>query len=151
MDFRNRYRVLVGACLLLFIASSASPASASVKNPKVGDCYNYTNADIVPIVAVKASVPCSATHNQETYRVATWPASKNPHLMSGASRAKLAQSLCLPWKGKAKFFNTLNYYLPSRSAWEAGTHWLRCDAAAKSNTGTPSVWASWKGYAGGIR
>lgn len=126
-------------------------AQASVSNPKRGDCYMYTNVDIAPIAAVKPSVPCSATHNQETYRVGRWPSAKSPYAMSDKARLEVGVSVCTPFKGESEFFNYFNYYMPTKKQWAAGARWVRCDAAIKVNEGSPNQWESWKGLILDIR
>jgi len=146
-------RLLPISLLLVLLHQAGAPgvASASVTNPKRGDCYLYTNADIDKISATKATVPCSGTHNQETYRVARWNQSLNPFELSDAERGLIAVKLCQPFKGSTRFFNYWNYYLPTEKQWAAGARWVRCDAAVLVSEGPPSLWASWKGLRLDIR
>ena len=89
------------ATLLIGAAGVALPANAaSAPKPKVGQCFNYTKADMDKVSpAKKASVKCTKTHNIEVYRVATFAYSGSPYTLSQSDLFSIATEACQPWTG----------------------------------------------------
>jgi hypothetical protein len=46
--------------------------------PKVGQCFQYTSAQVSAKYAPKNPINCSSSHNMETFAVVTWPLKTNP-------------------------------------------------------------------------
>lgn len=145
---------LVSAGFLVATAIPASAASApntaSAPKPKVGQCFNYTKADIGKASpAKKAAVKCSKTHNIEVYRVARYNYAQSPHSISDSDLWSIANEACQPWRGnvtKTKF-NYWFYFVPTKAQWKAGQRWIRCDAAIAviGSNGKVKSYKSWKG------
>ena len=130
--------------------AASAPNTASAPKPKVGQCFNYTKADIDKASpAKKAAVKCSKSHNIEVYRVARYTYSESPHAISESDLWSIANEACQPWRGnvaKTKF-NYWLYFVPTPAQWKAGQRWIRCDAAivVVDNAGKVKSFKKWKG------
>lgn len=151
-------------CLILttFFVSSllTSPAAnaAYTVAPKVGQCFQYSKAQISAKYAPKNPIKCSSSHNMETYKVVTWPFETNPTDMDRQETTDTVFELCdffgrFPnarndWTSSTKF-NYWAWYTPSPAGWAKGQRWLRCDAMIGKFTSAdewpPPSHVSWKG------
>lgn len=143
------------ACSIL---SAPGANAAYTVLPKVGQCFQYTKAQVSAAYAPKNPISCSLTHNMETFVVATWPLKTNPVDMVHQDALDIANELCDFWGiypnamtsrlSKTKF-NYWAWYTPSRTAWAKGQRWLRCDAMIgkfeTAESWPPYGHISWKG------
>lgn len=149
-------------CLTTIFASSCltSPTANAAYTvlPKVGQCFQYTMAQVSATYAPKNPVSCSLTHNMETFAVATWPLRTNPADMQDKEKLSIVNEYCDFWgtfpdaeynRSSKTNFNYWAWYTPSRTAWAKGQRWLRCDAMiGKFKTADqwpPYAHISWKG------
>nr|WP_218851777.1 septum formation family protein [Nocardioides panaciterrulae] len=108
----------------------------AVEPPTLGACRDLTPADVAQSSNATATVPCSRAHTAQTYVVGALPSSLvnagydsralgawayrtcSARLMRflGADESLLMRSV-LSWA----------WFRPSRSAWDAGARWYRCD------------------------
>lgn len=112
---------------------SSSPSitptqEVAVNIPAVGNCYNFTKEDVSGSGYDKGPVDCNESHTAETYRVATWPLDTHPDDMKYEKAKKIIDSLCIPFKGKTKYFNYWAWYMPTPEQFAEGDRWVRCDA-----------------------
>ena len=143
MNFKKITTVALATGLIF----SATGANAKLPNPKVGQCYNYTVADVaLSNPPNKQPVSCSKTHTDEVYKVVTLSNSKSPYKMSSEAFFNFAQTTCLAGF-PAYSFNYWGYYTPTKSQWNSGQHWLRCDAfqATSISGNSPKGLKSWRG------
>ena len=128
------------------MSSNIPNSMAQINKPKVGNCYNYSAADVSGDGSTKGPVKCSSTHTAETYRVSTWPDEYRPFDLTLDEEWAIANEICQPWTGNSRNFNYWAYYLPTKSQWAAGQRWLRCDAMKTTGRkGSDHSYASWKG------
>lgn len=161
MNTRKRTRILSIFLSSAFACSLLTPPAANAAYtviPKVGQCFQYTKAQVSAKYAPKNPVNCSSTHNMETYAVATWPLNTNPVDMDRETTLDIVDELCNFWgtfpnaessRGSTSNFNYWAWYTPSRAAWAKGQRWLRCDAMIGKFTAPdqwpPAIYVSWKG------
>ena len=139
------------------VTSPAANADYTVP-PKIGQCFQYTVAQVAASYAPKNPISCSSTHNMETFAVATWPLGSNPADMTYEDKIDIVIEYCDFWGDfpNAKFsrssktnFNYWAWYTPSPSAWAKGQRWLRCDAMIgkfkTAKSWPPYAHISWKG------
>ena len=145
----------------LFVSSLLTPPAASAAYtviPKVGQCFQYTKAQVSAKYAPKNPINCSSSHNMETFAVAIWPVETNPVDMDRETTLDIVDELCNFWgtfpnasanRLKTSSFNYWAWYTPSRAAWAKGQRWLRCDAMIGKFSSTeewpPATYVSWKG------
>jgi hypothetical protein len=158
MNKRKTLSILLTA---FFAGSLLTPSSASAAytvKPKVGQCFQYTKAQVSAKYAPKNPIKCSSTHNMETFAVKTWPVNTNPVDMDRQTTLDLVAELCDFWgtfpnaydsRMKTSEFNYWAWYTPSRAGWAKGQRWLRCDAMigkfASTEQWPPATYVSWKG------
>ncbi len=132
----------------VLIATAVPANAASAPKPKVGQCFNYTKADMDRVSpAKKASVKCTKTHNIEVYRVATFVYSGSPYTLSESDLYSIATEACQPWTGNDNTeFNYWLYFFPTKAQWKAGQRWIRCDAAIVTADSTNDLltFTKWK-------
>jgi hypothetical protein len=160
------FRIKMSKTLSIFVALlvAGSLMTAPVANaaytvtPKVGQCFQYTKAQVSAKYAPKNPINCSSTHNMETYRVAKWPFEANPTDMDRQETIDTVYELCdffgtFPearnnWGSTTKI-NYWAWYTPSPAGWAKGQRWLRCDAMIGKFTSAeewpPLSHVSWKG------
>lgn len=151
-------------CLVLASFFVGSFVTAPVANaaytvtPKVGQCFQYTMAQVSSKYAPKNPIKCSLSHNMETYRVAKWPFEMNPTDMERQETLEAVYELCdffgtYPdaqnnWASTTKF-NYWAWYTPNPAGWAKGQRWVRCDAMIGKFTSAkewpPAQHVSWKG------
>jgi hypothetical protein len=147
--------------ITFFIASlltSPSANAAYTVAPKVGQCFQYTKAQVSAKYPPKNPVNCSSSHNMETYAVEIWPVGTNPVDMDRELVLDIVAELCNFWgtfpqagnnRLRTSNFNYWAWYTPSRSAWAKGQRWLRCDAMigkfSSAEEWPPATYLSWKG------
>lgn len=138
--------------LIVSVATSliAPPAQAAYTvKPKVGQCFQYSKADVSAPYAQKNPISCAKSHNAETYIVSKWPLSTPPEELPEGQGLEVASSLCMAWGPKGvlqdSYFNFWAWYTPDPSGWAKGERWLRCDAMKRSNQEEPFEYISWKG------
>ena len=145
----------------LFASSLLTPPSANAAYtviPKVGQCFQYTKAQVSAKYAPKNPINCSSSHNMETFAVAIWPVETNPVDMDRETTLDIVDELCNFWgtfpnasanRLKTSAFNYWAWYTPSRAAWAKGQRWLRCDAMigkfSSAEEWPPASFVSWKG------
>ena len=145
----------------IFASSLLTPPVANAAYtvaPKVGQCFQYTKAQVSASYAPKNPINCSLTHNMETFAVVTWPESMNPVDMDHETALDIVNELCDFWgtfpnaeksRLSTSSFNYWAWYTPSRAAWAKGERWVRCDAMigkfASANQWPPATHISWKG------
>jgi len=139
------------------LTSPAANAVYTVK-PKIGQCFQYTMAQVSAAYPTKNPTSCSFSHNMETFEVATWPLSTNPADMTDEDKSLIAGESCDFWgtfpnaensRLSKTEFNYWAWYTPSRAAWAKGQRWIRCDAMIGKFTSAeswpPFAHISWKG------
>jgi hypothetical protein len=153
---------LLPSLLATFISSSVFVApvanAAYTVTPKVGQCFQYTKAQVSASYASKNPISCSSSHNMETFAVVKWPLKSNPADMNKDEVLDLVFQRCdflgrFPNAPTSKFSSTsINYwawYTPSPAAWAKGQRWLRCDAMIgkfeSEEQWPPASHISWKG------
>ena len=146
---KNILRVVMASVFTLgFITAPSANAAYTVK-PKVGQCFNYSAAEVSAPFAKKNPINCSSTHTAETYLVAKWPLSEPPSALPDGDALEIASSLCRAWGTTGiltdSYFNYWAWYTPDPKAWAKGERWLRCDAMHVTNDTEPYKYASWKG------
>jgi hypothetical protein len=82
------------ACSIL---SAPGANAAYTVLPKVGQCFQYTMAQVSAKYATKNPVSCSSTHNMETFKVATWPLRTNPVDMEDEDKLSIVSEYCDFW------------------------------------------------------
>jgi hypothetical protein len=105
-------------------ALAAKPAPA----PKVGNCYALTFTEVLARTSARKPVNCAKSHTVETYRVARWPNSSDPNLLSEVERSGRMLSICEPWVGTSATFTNWSYKIPTPAQWKAKNRTIRCDA-----------------------
>lgn len=157
-----KYSKIIAIFLTTFFASSLLTApmvnAAYTVLPKVGQCFQYTMAQVSASYATKNPINCSSTHNMETFVVATWPRETNPVDMDKKDALDIVDEYCDFWgtfpnAQNSRFsktnFNYWAWYTPSRAAWAKGQRWLRCDAMIgkfeTKDSWPPYAHISWKG------
>jgi hypothetical protein len=153
---------IISILLTAFFASSLlTPPAANAAYtvlPKVGQCFQYTKAQVSASYAPKNPINCSLTHNMETFAVETWPLDENPVDMDREFTLDIVNELCDFWgtfpnaansRNSTSSFNYWAWYTPSRAAWAKGQRWVRCDAMIGKFTAKdqwpPAIHTSWKG------
>ena len=147
--------------ITLFASSLLTPPAASASYtviPKVGQCFQYTKAQVSAKYPPKNPINCASSHNMETYAVEIWPVETNPVDMDRETTLEIVNELCNCWgtfpnantsRMKTSTFNYWAWYTPSRAAWAKGQRWLRCDAMIGKFTSAeqwpPATYVSWKG------
>ena len=143
------------ACSVL---SAPGANAAYTVLPKVGQCFQYTKAQVSASYAPKNPISCSSTHNMETFAVAKWPLSTNPADMEDEDKMSIVSEYCDFWgtfpnaefsRSSKTNFNYWAWYTPSRTAWAKGQRWIRCDAMIgvfkTADSWPPEAHISWKG------
>ncbi len=147
--------------ITLFASSLLTPPAASASYtviPKVGQCFQYTKAQVSAKYPPKNPINCASSHNMETYAVEIWPVETNPVDMDRETTLEIVNELCNFWgtfpnantsRMKTSTFNYWAWYTPSRAAWAKGQRWLRCDAMigkfSSAEQWPPATYVSWKG------
>ena len=147
--------------ITLFASSLLTPPAASASYtviPKVGQCFQYTKAQVSAKYPPKNPINCASSHNMETYAVEIWPVETNPVDMDRETTLEIVNELCNFWgtfpnantsRMKTSTFNYWAWYTPSRAAWAKGQRWLRCDAMigkfSSAEQWPPTTHVSWKG------
>ena len=157
VSFRSLSVLLVTLFATSILTAPGASAAYTVL-PKVGQCFQYTKAQVSAAYATKNPISCSSRHNMETFAVITWPLNTNPADMDKKDASDLAFELCdffgtFPNAENSRFsttsFNYWAWYTPSRSAWAKGQRWLRCDAMIGKFTSAdqwpPATHVSWRG------
>lgn len=106
------------------VALAAKPAVA----PKVGNCYALTYTEVMATRSARKPVKCAKSHTVETYRVARWPNSTDPNLLSEVERSGRMLSICEPWVGMSTTFTNWSYKIPTQAQWKVKNRMIRCDA-----------------------
>ena len=119
--------ILTATALLPITASEGAQTHRYVA-PAVGQCYDFTIADVSLSTPTKTPVPCSSMHTAEVWRVRTWPSGSSPYALSEARQRSIARSVCNMNTFPHSRFNYWAWYVPSKSQWNKGLRWLRCDA-----------------------
>ena len=143
------------ACSIL---SAPGAHAAYTVLPKVGQCFQYTKAQVSAAYAPKNPISCSSTHNMETFAVAKWPLNTNPADMEDEDKMSIVSEYCDFWgtfpnaefsRSSKTNFNYWAWYTPSRTAWAKGQRWIRCDAMIgvfkTADSWPPEAHISWKG------
>lgn len=154
-------KILSTLLTTLFASSILVPPTANAAYtviPKVGQCFQYTKAQVSAKYAPKNPISCSSMHNMETFAVEIWPVETNPVDMDRETALDIVDELCNFWgtfpnastnRMKTSAFNYWAWYTPSRAAWAKGQRWLRCDAMIGKFSSTeqwpPATYISWKG------
>ena len=130
--------------VLLTVNFAPAANSAAKPAPKIGNCYNLTKAQVAADYSDVPAINCLQTHSSETYRVVKLAAND---LASNYDLAK-ATKVCMPWRGKSKFFNYWAWFIPNPEQQSSGQNWIRCDAMIVKNydqTTQDYTVTSWKG------
>jgi hypothetical protein len=131
--------------------SAVTPASKLEMNPKIGGCYLFSSKEFEAPSPLTNPIPCSRTHNSETFWVAKWPLKLAPSRYTDDLIHSAAEKTCLAQWGfpEEADLNYWAYFFPSKSQWAKGARWLRCDAMVQvAETGTFSQkYLQWKGNA----
>ena len=148
---------LVVISSLVLVVAGVSPVSASTPtsklelNPKIGGCYLYSSKEFEAPSPLTNPIPCSRTHNAETFWVAKWPLKLAPSRYTDDLIHSAAEKTCLAQWGfpEEADLNYWAYFFPSKSQWAKGARWLRCDAMVQvAETGTfTQKYLQWKGNA----
>lgn len=122
-----------------------TPSQAVSPTPKVGSCYNLTNAQVDSSYPPNSpSIKCARLHNAETYRVAKWPLKTNPVDMIHEDALSIAATLCTPWvPEESEYLNYWAWYTPDKASWAKGARWVRCDAMLTYSKREPYVFKKW--------
>ena len=150
-------KCLVVISSLVCVVAGVSPVSASTPtsklelNPKIGGCYLFSSKEFEAPSPLTNPIPCSRTHNAETFWVAKWPLKLAPSRYTDDLIHSAAEKTCLAQWGfpEEADLNYWAYFFPSKSQWAKGARWLRCDAMVQvAETGTFSQkYLQWKGNA----
>lgn len=148
---------LVVLTSLVFLAAGVSPVNATTAtsklelNPKIGGCYLLSSKEFDAPSPLTNPIPCSRTHNAETFWVAKWPLKLAPTRYTDDMIRTAAEKSCLAeWDFPEEAdLNYWAYFFPSKSQWAKGARWLRCDAMVQvAETGTfNQMYLQWKGNA----
>ncbi len=148
---------LVVISALVFVVAGTSPVNAVTPssklelNPKIGGCYLFTYKEFDAPSPLTNPIPCSRTHNAETFWVAKWPLKLAPTSYTDDMIHAAAEKACLSqWEFPEEAdLNYWAYFYPSKSQWSKGARWLRCDALVqKAETGSfTQMYQQWKGNA----
>jgi len=158
MKWSKTFSIFLTTFFACSILTASGAHAAYTVTPEIGQCFQYTNAQVSASHPSKNPIKCSSSHNSETYEVAEWPLETNPVDMVFKDAIAIAAELCNFWDtyssaessrfSKTKF-NYWAWYTPDRNAWAQGERWLRCDAMIgkfKSKTSWPPyAYISWKG------
>lgn len=101
--------------------------------PEIGQCFNYTAADVDNSNPVDKQVDCSESHSAEVYRIGIWPEIEDPNTFSDDETWAIANEICMPWDGDGGNFNYWAFYFPTTEAWNNGENWVRCDGMRTLN------------------
>lgn len=140
--------VAAAATTSVSAADIGVPATlAAAPAPRVGECFDYGPRGMDRLTAVSPSVPCGSLHTAEVYKVAKWSSPRNPYAMTDDLLWEIGNQKCRP-QGNRVFdgvnFNYWAYFLPTRSQWNAGQRWIRCDALLATST-SPLRLDRWRG------
>jgi len=154
-NMKRKHLVIISS--LIVVVAGASPVHATTPssklelNPKIGGCYNFTYKEFDAPSPLTNPLPCSKTHNAETFWVAKWPLKLAPTSYTDDMIRSAAEKICLSqWEFPEEAdLNYWAYFYPSKSQWSKGARWIRCDAMVqKSDTGSFNVmYLQWKGSA----
>jgi hypothetical protein len=141
--------VFIAIILVLYTdkSNSTETKEPEVYFPVKYACYNITPEELNSIFPLTDDVDCDSLHNSETYKVSTWPDSRNPWVLSETELTQVAESICMPWEiSEESSLNYWLYYIPTQEQWAQGANWIRCDAAiaVEENNGD-LIFASWQG------
>jgi hypothetical protein len=152
----KRKSLVVTSSLVFVLAgvssvSAVTPASKLEMNPKIGGCYLFSSKEFEAPSPLTNPIPCSKTHNAETFWVAKWPLKLAPSRYTDGLIHSAAEKTCLAQWGfpEEADLNYWAYFFPSKSQWAKGARWLRCDAMVQvAETGTfTQKYLQWKGNA----
>jgi hypothetical protein len=157
MRKKVKRKSFVIASSLALVVASASPVSAVTAssklelNPKIGGCYLFSSKEFEAPSPLTNPIPCSKTHNAETFWVAKWPLKLAPTRYTNDMIHAAAEKTCLaewdfPEEGDLNYWA---YFFPSKTQWTKGARWLRCDAMVQvAETGTfGQKYLQWRGNA----
>lgn len=108
------------------IPTSTAPAAAP--RPRVGNCYDAGTSAFKNHRDGSRPVPCSATHNTETYSV--WPASSFPDTATLDHIRRQCAARFIAYVGASPMVSTLEtaFFTADAAQVESGQIWVRCDA-----------------------
>ncbi len=108
----------------------------AVEPPAVGACRDLAPADVARPSNATATVPCSRPHTAQTYVVGSLPSSledvdyDSRALGAWAYRTCSARLMRFLGADESMLMRTIlswAWFRPSRTAWDAGARWYRCD------------------------
>jgi hypothetical protein len=154
-SMKRKYLVVISSLVLVVAGvspvSASTPASKLELNPKIGGCYLFSSKEFEAPSPLTNPIPCSRTHNAETFWVAKWPLKLAPSRYTDDLIHSAAEKTCLAQWGfpEEADLNYWAYFFPSKSQWAKGARWLRCDAMVQvAETGTfTQKYLQWKGNA----
>jgi len=114
MNRLKRIKTLSILLTALFASSLLTPPAANAAYtvlPKVGQCFQYTKAQVSASYAPKNPINCSLTHNMETFAVETWPLDENPADMDSEFTLDIVGELCDFWGTFPKAANSRRGHL----------------------------------------
>ncbi len=156
---KAKFRASLIVMLTIFSLSSTmvptthavTPASRLELNPKIGSCYLFSSKELDSPSPLTNPIPCSRTHNAETFWVAKWPLKLSPSRYTDELIKNAAEKICLTaWDfSEDADLNYWAYFHPSPAQWAKGARWLRCDASIQqAEVGTfNQKYRQWKGNA----
>ena len=153
--FRTSLVVLIAifslSSMMVPVTHAVTPASKLELNPKIGSCYLFSSKELEAPSPLTNPIPCSRTHNAETFWVAKWPLKLAPSRYTEELIKNAAQKVCLAaWEfPEDADLNYWGYFHPSPAQWAKGARWLRCDALIQqSEVGTfNQKYLQWRGNA----
>jgi hypothetical protein len=157
MSKNMKRKTLVALSSLVFVVGSVSPVYATTATsklelkPKIGGCYLFSSKEFDAPSPLTNPIPCSKSHNAETFWVAKWPLKLPPSRYTDDLIHGAAEKACLTqWEFPEEAdLNYWAYFFPSKSQWAKGARWLRCDAMMQvADTGTfNQKYTQWKNNA----
>lgn len=95
---RNFLTVISSLIFLAAGTTSVSATSVTNKleiNPKIGSCYLFSSKEFEAPSPLTNPIPCSKTHNAETFWVAKWPLKLAPTRYTDDLIHDAAEKVCL--------------------------------------------------------
>lgn len=138
----HAWRVVVPLALLAITLTGClgrpgrSGSSAEARPPGIGDCYLLSAEDVSQPSSSTAPVPCEERHTSQTYAAGALPgtfadaAYDDPDLAAFAYRTCSREFMTYTGADESLAMRSIlswAWFRPSRSAWDAGTRWYRCD------------------------
>lgn len=131
------FAVLTSGCVSEPQGSNTDPDQVdAVEPPSEGVCRVLTPADATKPVNATQSVPCNERHTAETFLVTELPDDLADVTHDDSRVAETAHGTCgrrfrkfVGADASHSLRTTLSWawFRPSRSAWDEGARWLRCD------------------------